>query len=175
MSWGRAGCPAHTPWGCPGSRGLCRDNHPPAAPGKAQGLTWCYCTLPATMSLTANGANDNRSSSEQPCEQETLLARTARRAYRRRPEGGDLLRGRAADWNLALCPRLKMSSFYSMLALSSTMTCSELKSFLHQLTALRPYRFMYQLLANLNVASANLAKFWAMIGCFCPLQSLLIP
>ena len=45
------------------------------------------------MSLTANGANDNRSSSEQPCEQETLLARTARRGRppsgsRRRPELG---------------------------------------------------------------------------------------
>jgi len=43
--------------GCPGGRRLCRDNHPPATPGKAQGLTCRYDTLTAT----------------------TLCARTARR------------------------------------------------------------------------------------------------
>ena len=34
---GRVSCP----------QGLCRDNHRPATPGKAQGLTWCYYTLTA--------------------------------------------------------------------------------------------------------------------------------
>ncbi len=29
-------------------------HHHPATPGKAQGLTWYYCTLPATTPHTAN-------------------------------------------------------------------------------------------------------------------------
>ena len=45
-----------TPEGCPAHRGLCRDNHPPATPGKAQGLTWRYGTLTATTPHTANAS-----------------------------------------------------------------------------------------------------------------------